>query len=180
MKVRMLFETGYEEVEALTVVDLLRRAKVDCLMVAADDQDTVTGSHGITVKMDEKISALTDDADMIVLPGGMAGVTNLIANEKVKNLVCGQYEAGRYVAAICAAPTAFGVFGILKDKEATCYPGMEAGLHCAKVSYENVVTDGKVITSRGMGTAIDFGLKLVEILTDRETAEKLAAAIVYK
>ena len=109
-----------------------------------------------------------------------SSVTNLIANEKVKNLVCGQYEAGRYVAAICAAPTAFGVFGILKDKEATCYPGMEAGLHCAKVSYENEVTDGKVITSRGMGTAIDFGLKLVEILTDRETAEKLAAAIVYK
>ena len=71
MKVRMLFETGYEEVEALTVVDLLRRAKVDCLMVAADDQDTVTGSHGITVKMDEKISELADDADMIVLPGGM-------------------------------------------------------------------------------------------------------------
>ena len=104
MKVRMLFETGYEEVEALTVVDLLRRAKVDCLMVAADDQDTVTGSHGITVKMDEKISELADDADMIVLPGGMPGVTNLIANEKVKNLVCGQYEAGRYVAAICAAP----------------------------------------------------------------------------
>ena len=89
MKVRMLFETGYEEVEALTVVDLLRRAKVDCLMVAADDQDTVTGSHGITVKMDEKISELADDADMIVLPGGMPGVTNLIANEKVRNLVCG-------------------------------------------------------------------------------------------
>ena len=166
MKVRMLFETGYEEVEALTVVDLLRRAKVDCLMVAADDQDTVTGSHGITVKMDEKISELADDADMIVLPGGMPGVTNLIANEKVKNLVCGQYEAGRYVAAICAAPTAFGAFGILKD--------------CAEVLYDSVVTDGKVITSRGMGTAIDFGLKLVEILTDQDTSEKLAAAIVYK
>ena len=166
MKVRMLFETGYEEVEALTVVDLLRRAKVDCLMVAADDQDTVTGSHGITVKMDEKISELADDADMIVLPGGMPGVTNLIANEKVKNLVCGQYEAG--------------AFGILKDKKATCYPGMEAGLHCAEVLYDSVVTDGKVITSRGMGTAIDFGLKLVEILTDQDTSEKLAAAIVYK
>lgn len=180
MKVRMLFETGYEEVEALTVVDLLRRAKVDCLMVAADDQNTVTGSHGITVKMDEKISELADDADMIVLPGGMPGVTNLIANEKVRNLVCGQYEARRYVAAICAAPTAFGAFGILKDKKATCYPGMEAGLHCAEVLYDSVVTDGKVITSRGMGTAIDFGLKLVEILTDQDTSEKLAAAIVYK
>ena len=83
--------------------------------------------------MDEKISELADDADMIVLPGGMPGVTNLIANEKVRNLVCGQYEAGRYVAAICAAPTAFGAFGILKDKKATCYPGMEAGLHCAEL-----------------------------------------------
>ena len=76
--------------------------------------------------------------------------------------------------------TAFGAFGILKDKKATCYPGMEAGLHCAEVLYDSVVTDGKVITSRGMGTAIDFGLKLVEILTDQDTSEKLAAAIVYK
>ena len=132
------------------------------------------------IEDDPYLKKIADDADMVVLPGGMPGVTNLIANEKVKNLVCGQYEAGRYVAAICAAPTAFGAFGILKDKKATCYPGMEAGLHCAEVLYDSVVTDGKVITSRGMGTAIDFGLKLVEILTDQNTSEKLAAAIVYK
>lgn len=180
MKARMLFATGYEEVEALTVVDLLRRAGVDCLMVAADDKATVTGSHGITVEMDEKLSEIKDDADMIILPGGMPGVPNLTANEKVKELVCRQYEAGRYIAAICAGPTAFGAFGLLHDKKAACYPGLEDKLACAEVSFDPVVTDGKVITSRGMGTAIEFGLKLVELLTDRETADKLAAAIVYR
>ena len=180
MKVRMLFETGYEEVEALTVVDLLRRAKVDCLMVAADDQDTVTGSHGITVKMDEKISELADDADMIVLPGGMPGVTNLIANEKVRNLVCGQYEAGRYVAAICAAPTIYGEMGLLEGKNATCYPGMEDKLLGANWQEQPVVVDGNFVTSRGVGTAIAFALTLVTILKDEETAKSLANSIVYK
>ena len=90
------------------------------------------------------------------------------------------YENGKLVAAICAGPTVLGKAGILRGIRATCYPGMEAGLHCAEVLYDNVVTDGKVITSRGMGTAIDFGLKLVEILTDQDTSEKLATAIVYK
>ena len=182
MKVRMLFETGYEEVEALTVVDLLRRAKVDCLMVAADDQDTVTGSHGITVKMDEKISELADDADMIVLPGGMPGVTNLIANEKVRNLVCGQYEAGRYVAAICAAPSVLGAAGLLEGRHATCHPGFEEKLTGAITSEDAVVVDGNIITSRGMGTAIDFGLAIVDCLTDfdEEVVEHVKKGIVYR
>ena len=171
---------GFEEVEGLTAVDLLRRAGVSVTMVSIMGRTKITGARNISVNTDILIEDIKEEADMLVLPGGMPGVTNLIANEKVKNLVCGQYEAGRYVAAICAAPTAFGAFGILKDKKATCYPGMEAGLHCAEVLYDSVVTDGKVITSRGMGTAIDFGLKLVEILTDQDTSEKLAAAIVYK
>ena len=179
MKVRMLFETGYEEVEALTVVDLLRRAKVDCLMVAADDQDTVTGSHGITVKMDEKISELADDADMIVLPGGMPGVTNLIANEKVKNLVCGQYEAGRYVAAICAAPTILKSLGVLEGRRATCYPGVEDEMEDVVLTETAVVVDENISTSQGVGTAIDFGLKLIEILDGEEKAKEIADSIVF-
>ena len=121
-----------------------------------------------------------DAADTLFLPGGGVGTKNLKACEELSKLLVSHNAKGGRIAAICAAPTAFGAFGILKDKKATCYPGMEAGLHCAEVLYDSVVTDGKVITSRGMGTAIDFGLKLVEILTDQDTSEKLAAAIVYK
>jgi 4-methyl-5(b-hydroxyethyl)-thiazole monophosphate biosynthesis len=180
MKVRMFFATGYEEVEALTVVDLLRRAGADCLMVSAEDSDSVTGAHGISVAMDEKISEIADDADMLVLPGGIPGVPNLMANSQVKDKIVNQYEKGKLVAAICAAPTALGAFGILKDKKATCYPGMESQLQSKDISSDSVVTDGNVITSRGLGTAIPFGLKLVEILFDKNTAEELAEKIVYK
>lgn len=180
MKAVMLFETGSEEVEALTVVDLLRRAKVECVMVSAEDEETVTGSHGITIVMDGKISNLSDDIDMVILPGGIPGVPNLIANKKVEELVVKQYEAGKYVAAICAAPTAFGEFGILKDKRAICYPGMEDKLNCKEVVYDSVVVDGNVITSRGLGTAIPFGLKLIELLVGKDTSDSIAEKIVYK
>lgn len=179
MIVRMLFATGSEEVEALAVVDLIRRAGVECRMVSTEDTETITGSHGITIVMDEKLSEIPDDADMVILPGGIPGVPNLIANQKVEELVQKQNAAGKYVAAICAAPTALGAFGLLKEKKATCYPGMEGQLNCKETVYDSVVTDGNIITSRGLGTAIPFGLKLVEILTDREMADKLAERIVY-
>ena len=180
MKARMLFATGYEEVEALTVVDLLRRAGVDCLMVAADDEESVTGAHGISVKMDEKLSDVSDQCDMVILPGGIPGVPNLKANPKVEAIVKAQNERGAYVAAICAGPKALGSFGILADRTATCYPGCEGQLMAGKHVTDPVVVDGNVITSRGVGTAIDFGLKLVEILTDKKIADDLADKIVYK
>ena len=179
MKTMMLFAPGCEEVEALAVVDLLRRAKIECDMVSAENTDTVTGSHGITMVMDKKLSDIMEDYDMVILPGGIPGVPNLIANKNVEELVVKQYNAGRYVAAICAAPTALGAFGILKDKKAICYPGMEDKLCCKEVVYESVVADENVITSRGLGTAIPFGLKLIEVLTDKETADTIAEKIVY-
>ena len=176
MKARVLFATGYEEVEALTVVDLLRRAGVECLMVSADDQDTVTGARG----MDEKLSEIDDQCDLVVLPGGIPGVPNLKENSKVQAMVKAQNDRGGYVAAICAGPTALGAFGVLVDKNATCYPGCEDQLMAKRHSTEPVVVDGNVITSRGVGTAIEFALKLVEILIDRQTADDLAEKIVYK
>ncbi len=179
MKARMLFATGTEEVEALAVVDILRRAGVECLLVSADDADYATGSHNITIKMDEKISNIDGVQDMLILPGGIPGVPNLASNEKVQKLVHAQNGAGKYVAAICAAPTALGGFGILKDKVACCYPSMEDGLRCKEVSYEPVVHDGNIITSRGLGTAIPFALKLVEILVDKQTADELGKKIVF-
>lgn len=180
MKARVLFATGYEEVEALTVVDLLRRAGVECLMVSADDQDTVTGARGMEVTMDEKLSEIDDQCDLVVLPGGIPGVPNLKANSKVQAMVNAQNDRGGYVAAICAGPTALGAFGVLADKNATCYPGCEEQLMAKRHSTEPVVVDGNVITSRGVGTAIEFALKLVEILIDRQTADDLAEKIVYK
>ena len=164
MKARVLFATGYEEVEALTVVDLLRRAGVECLMVSADDQDTVTGARGMEVTMDEKLSEIDDQCDLVVLPGGIPGVPNLKTNSKVQAMVKAQNDRGGYVAAICAGPTALGAFGVLAERHST----------------EPVVVDGNVITSRGVGTAIEFALKLVEILIDRQTADDLAEKIVYK
>ena len=180
MKARVLFATGYEEVEALTVVDLLRRAGVECLMVSADDQDTVTGARGMEVTMDEKLSEIDDQCDLVVLPGGIPGVPNLKTNSKVQAMVKAQNDRGGYVAAICAGPTALGAFSVLADKNATCYPGCEDQLMAKRHSTEPVVVDGNVITSRGVGTAIEFALKLVEILIDRQTADDLAEKIVYK
>ena len=102
MKARMLFATGYEEVEALTVVDILRRAGIECAMVAADDSEAVTGAHGICVSMDEKLSEISGECDIVILPGGIPGVPNLKANPKVEALVKKQNDRGAYVAAICA------------------------------------------------------------------------------
>lgn len=180
MIARMLFATGYEEVEALTVVDLLRRAGIDCRMVSVYDEDYAVGSHNITVKMDEKISDIGNDSDVVILPGGLRGVNNLKASDKVKSIVVDQYNSGKLVAAVCAAPTALGSFGILKDKKATCYPGMEDQLESREFLTDPVVTDGNVVTSRGLGTSIEFGLKLVELLKDKNTADELAVKIVYR
>lgn len=180
MKARILFATGYEEVEALTVVDILRRAGMECLMVASDDADTVTGAHGICVGMDEKISDISDNSDIVILPGGIPGVPNLKANPKVEALVKKQNDRGAYVAAICAGPTALGAFGVLADKTATCYPGCEGQLMAKDHRTDSVVVDGNVITSRGVGTAIDFGLKIVEVMIGKAVADELAEKIVYK
>lgn len=180
MKARMLFATGYEEVEALTVVDILRRAGIDCVMVAADDEESVTGAHGISVHMDERLSDVKDQCDLVILPGGIPGVPNLKANPKVEALVRSQNDRDAYVAAICAGPTALGAFGVLENRKATCYPGCEGQLMAKEHSTDMVVVDGNVITSRGIGTAIEFGLRLVEVLIDKAAADELAEKIVYK
>jgi 4-methyl-5(b-hydroxyethyl)-thiazole monophosphate biosynthesis len=180
-KVNVFFATGTEEVEALTVVDILRRAKLETEMISTTGDIYVTGSHGITIKMDRLIDDVDDSADMIVLPGGIPGVPNLLSNKQLNDIIY-KYDKtdGKYLAAICAAPTIYGKLGLLKGKKATCYPGMEDGLEGAEVSFDSVVADGKYITSRGLGTAIDFALKIVSVLVDEKKADELAAKIVYK
>ena len=176
----LFFATGFEEVEALTVVDLLRRGDVDCKTVSVTGDYDVTGSHGITIRAD----LLFDETDltageMVILPGGMPGTTNLKAHAGLTRLIEQYHGEGKYLAAACAAPTVYGEMGLLEGKNATCYPGMEDGLIGANKLTDPVVVDGQFITSRGMGTCIDFGLKLLALLTDEANAKVTGTRIVY-
>lgn len=179
-KVLIFLAEGCEEIEALTVVDLLRRAKVDISCVSISDSIEVTGSHAIKIIADTTIDkADFENADMLVLPGGMPGTLNLEACSPLMAQVKSFDEKGKYIAAICAAPTVFGRAGLLVGKKACCYPGKEDDLKGAEVSFDSVCVDKNIITSRGMGTAIDFALKLIEILVDKNTADTLSKGIVY-
>ena len=180
-RVLVFFAEGFEEIEALTVVDLVRRAGIDISMVSIDGSKKVTGSHGISVDMDESIYDISfDEAQMIVLPGGMPGTRNLEANDDLMRNVDDFCSSGKYVAAICAAPTILGHRGLLVNKKACCYPGMEEQLQGATVTKDKVTVADKIITSRGLGTAIPFALKIVEMLIDKDAADKLSSAIVFR
>lgn len=179
-KAYLFFATGFEEVEALTVVDILRRGGVDCKTVSISGDKHVTGSHGITIEADLLFDQeALKDAQMLILPGGMPGTLHLKAHAGLDALIRFYAQENRYLAAVCAAPTVYGEKGLLEGKKATCYPGMEDGLHCAEVRTDPVVQDGGYITSRGMGTCIAFGLKLVALLEDQAIADQIGKAIVY-
>lgn len=180
-KVGLMLASGCEEIEALTVVDLLRRAGITIDMVSITDQKQVTGAHDITITADRLLAEVDWSAyDGVILPGGMPGTTHLKESAGVCQVVKDFFSKGKLVAAICAAPTVLGACGILQGKRATCYPGCEDGLTGAVLAEDSVVVDGNVLTSRGMGTAIDFGLAIISYLMDATTAEKLAKAIVYR
>lgn len=174
--------TGFEEVEALAVIDVLRRSKIDMKMVSISNEKAVTGSHGITIMADELFDDIKDDdADLYFLPGGLQGTNNLGSHEELCALLKNKFNAGRHIAAVCAAPSVLGKIGILDGKKATCYPGFEDKLTGANVLTSDrsirVVTDGNVTTSRGMGTSVELGLELTAVLIDKDTADKLAITI---
>lgn len=179
-KVYVFLADGFEEIEALTVVDMLRRVKVETVTVSVGGKKQVCGSHKILVEAD----VLFEEADfsdgvMAVLPGGMPGTLNLQAHEGVKRVILSYAGQSKYIAAICAAPSVLGEYGILKGRRATCYPGFEDKLTGAEVRKDAVVVDGNVVTSRGMGTAIEFGAALASLLTSEETAAQLLSSIQY-
>ena len=177
----ILFADGYEEVEALTVVDLLRRAKIGCDIVAVDDGVEVTGSHGIRVGADKTLSQLVmEEYDGLILPGGLRGVNNLAADERVIDMLRRFAEAGKLTAAICAGPTVLAKAGLLQGRKACCYPGMEDQLTGAVACTDAVVADGSIITSRGLGTAIPFALALVAYFCGEKQAQALAKSIVFQ
>lgn len=173
------FTEGFEEIEGLTVVDLLRRADIEIETVSITDKYEVTGSHNITIKTDKIFSEIDiDKADMLFLPGG-PGTPNLAAHEGVIQALRNFNEKGKNIAAICAAPSVPGQLGMLKGKKATCYPGYEDKLLGAEYVREKAVTDGNITTARGMGTSIDFGLELIRILADKEKADEIADKIQF-
>ncbi len=168
---------GFEEVEALTPIDMLRRAGLEVVTVGVESP-IATGSHGIPVSCDVTPDAL-DEArvDAVILPGGMPGSVNLAESAFVSHLVTSVYERGGRIAAICAAPLVLGRLGLLEGKRATCYPGFENELIGATVTEESVVTDGLITTARGMGVALEFAKKLVSLLVGEKKTEELSRAI---
>ncbi len=180
MRVAIFLANGFEEIEALTPVDMLRRGGVAVDIIGIGTK-TAIGSHGIKVECDKTDSECADISEygMIILPGGMPGATNLDASDFVDKAVRGAYERGAHLAAICAAPLILGRRGMLKGKEAICYPGFEGELDGATISSEYVVTDGNITTAKGMGVALEFASELLRIASGDDAANKIVSAI-YK
>lgn len=172
---------GFEEIEALTPVDILRRAGLEVTTVAVGESKTVKGSHGIEVVADITENELSDDvAQAIILPGGMPGTVNLEESVKVIEALGRAIMNDSLVCAICAAPSILGISGFLKGKKATCYPGFEEYLDDAIFTNERVVRDGNIITSKGMGCAAEFALCIVEALVSKEKADEIALSAIIK
>ena len=174
----MFLAEGFEEVEALCPLDLMRRAGLAVTTVGVGASE-ITGAHGITVKADITDSDFSgDDLTMVFLPGGMPGTLNLGKSPVVGGAIRSATEQGAYLAAICAAPSILGDMGLLEGKEAICYPGFEDRLAGARLSDQRVVRDGTILTAAGMGVALEFGLLIVETLCGKEKAEELRYATI--
>ena len=179
-KTVLFLANGFEEIEALTVVDLLRRQGIEITTASITDSVEVTGSHNITVKADTVLGKVDFSSfDMLILPGGQPGTTNLGNCKKLTDAIIKHNDAGKDLAAICAAPTVYGKLGLLQGKRACCYPGCEDGLLGADVQTTEVTVDGNFITSRGMGTAIPFGLAIIERFCGKAAADDMAKKIVF-
>lgn len=179
-RVCVFLADGFEEIEGLTVVDLLRRAGIEVTTVSVTKEYTIHGAHGIDVLADKMFDEVEyGEQDMFVLPGGMPGTINLKEHKGLEELLKKFHQKDKYLAAICAAPSVFGQYGFVNGKKATCYPGFEEMLEGAQVVKDAVAIDGNIITSRGMGTAIPFSLSLIEVLNSKEKADEIGKSILY-
>ena len=177
----MFLAEGFEEIEALCPLDLLRRAGLEARTVGVGGK-VVRGAHGIEVIADMTTSEAAKfvkgaPCEMVVLPGGMPGTLNLKADPTVNAFVDRAFADGKYLAAICAAPSILGEKGMLDGREAVCFPGFEGSLRGARISEKSVVQDGNVITAKGMGVALEFGLELVSVFCGSEKAMELRASV---
>jgi protein deglycase len=165
---------GFEEIEAITIIDVLRRAGLDVTIVSVTGNRMVKGSHNIEVKADLLFEEVDySNGKMIVLPGGMPGSKNLNEHEGLKSQIIEYHKNGKYLAAICTAPIVFGSLGILKGKNAVCYPGSEALLMGAKVLGVPYIVDDMIITGRGVGAALQFSLEIVRMMKGEDWAIRL-------
>ena len=184
--VLVVLAEGFEEIEAISAIDVLRRAEVSVKTMGITGETEVMGAHGIPVKTDIllKDGINIEETDMIVLPGGMGGRNNMAASEELTDLLRKLMEEDKKIAAICAAPTVLGRLGALEGVECLCYPDpeLESELKGRVVPKGNArtITDGSFTTSSGPATAMEFGLELVNILKGKEAADKVAAAMLYK
>lgn len=182
MKALVLLANGFEEVEGITQIDFLRRGGIEVTSASIHDRKKIKGAHNIYVGADALLSDVnTDEFDIVVLPGGWDGMLNLKNSAEVSALLNKfNDDENKWIAAICASPSVFGNLGLLKGKKCTCYPGCEEYLNGGEATGENVVVDGKIITSKGPGTSLDFALKMIEVLVSKEKADEVAAAGQYK
>jgi len=179
-KALVVLAEGFEEIEAVAPIDILRRAEVD-VTVAGLRGDSVTGAHGVEIKADVVFGDYKLLPDAIVFPGGMPGAENLASSVELKDMVLKMHSGGKLIAAICASPAiVLAPEGILRGRTATCYPGLEKNFSPdVKFVKEEVVQDGNVITSRGPATALVFGLKIAENLAGKAKTDMLAGQMVY-
>lgn len=176
--ITIFLANGFEMIEALTPCDVLTRAGAEVKLVSITDSLTVTSTHNVSVTCDLTLSELKrSNIDMLVLPGGMPGADNLYSSVALRELLLWANEAEKPIAAICAAPYILGELGILNGKAATCYPSFERHLRGARVEASGVVTDGRIVTARGMGVSLEFSLALVTLLYGTDKANAIAAQI---
>lgn len=179
--VALLLADGFEEIEALTPVDILRRAGIEVKTYSITDELCVCGSHNIMVDADDYLANIEyEKIDAVILPGGMPGTENLQNCKDVIHLLEYANKNRKLICAICAAPKILGEIGILNGKKATCYPDFDDKLTGATYTGERVVVDGRIITSKGMGTAMDFSLAILEYIKDKSAADKYARATMYR
>lgn len=180
MKHYIFLANGFEEIEGLMVVDLLRRAEIPITTVSIGDSLEVLGTHNISVQADKLYSEVDySNAHMLILPGGMPGTKHLGEHEGLKELLVNHNKENKMLAAICAAPSVFGMNGILEGKKATCYPGFEEQLKGAVYTDDKVVQDQNIITSKGLGTALDFALAIIAHNKGKDAVAKIKESVQY-
>ena len=180
MKIMIPLAEGFEETEAITIIDLLRRAQIETITFSLSEKKLVKGSHDICVQADLTINEIQkEDFFGIVLPGGMPGSSHLRDSDKIIDFIHYFNSKKLLTAAICAAPIALGKAGILKGISACCYPGFEDQLTDALVSNNGVCVDGNILTGKSLGFAIPFSLEIIKFLVNEETANKISAGILW-
>ncbi len=180
-KIAVQLANGFEEIEAVSIIDVLRRAEFEVTVVSITKNLEVIGSHNIKIITDQLFENVDYELiDMIVLPGGMPGATNLNKHSKLRELIFDFYKNKKPLGAICAAPLVFGNLGILANKNATCYPGFENELVGAQTTGKNIELSGQIITGKSAGVAIEFALKIVEMFKGKELADELAEKMIIE